>query len=368
MVKDLTTIGLSRDLIIHPGETLDEIIKDREMSQKELAIRTGVTEKHINTVIKACKPISVAFAKKLEYALGIDSSFWINLQSNYDRELLEFSELNQISQEESKILKPLKAIVDYMEAIGIIDKNTNDQNRILHLRKILAVSNLSAIPDITYNAAYRAQIASNVNVDVYVLFAWQRLCEILTSQITIKDQLDTGKLLAKVPEIKKLMFLSAELIEEALTEIFAECGIAFRIVKHFTGAPVHGFIKISDNDRMILCMTIRKGSADVFWFTLFHEIGHIINGDIKQKFIDFDTVKNEIEQKADLFANKILINFDDYRTFVKNNDFTLNSIRKFAKTQNVQSYIVIGRLQHDNLLEWNKFAGEKEIYAWTSEE
>lgn len=103
MVKNLKTIGLSRDLIIHPGETLEEIIRDKGMSQKELAICTGVTEKHINTVINAGKSISVAFAKKLEYALGIDASFWINLQSNYDKSLLKFSELNQISQEESMI-------------------------------------------------------------------------------------------------------------------------------------------------------------------------------------------------------------------------------------------------------------------------
>ena len=35
--------GLSREFIIHPGETLKEVLEDREMSQKELALRTGVT-------------------------------------------------------------------------------------------------------------------------------------------------------------------------------------------------------------------------------------------------------------------------------------------------------------------------------------
>ena len=79
------TNGLSRDLIIHPGETLFEVIDDRNMTQKELAVRTGVTEKHVSTIINGTKPISVAYAKKLEYALGIEASFWINLQSNYDR-------------------------------------------------------------------------------------------------------------------------------------------------------------------------------------------------------------------------------------------------------------------------------------------
>lgn len=96
MAKEQKIIGLSPDLIIHPGETLAEILEDRDMSQKELAVRTGMTEKHISTVVKGQKRISVAFAKKLEYALGIDASFWINIQANCDRELLEFEEVNNI--------------------------------------------------------------------------------------------------------------------------------------------------------------------------------------------------------------------------------------------------------------------------------
>lgn len=98
MEKDQITTGLSRDLIIHPGETLQEVLEDRGMSQKELAIRTGVTEKHVSTIVHGIKPISVAFAKKLEYAFGIEAAFWIQLQANYDREVLEFEELNQITR------------------------------------------------------------------------------------------------------------------------------------------------------------------------------------------------------------------------------------------------------------------------------
>ena len=58
MVKEQKIIGLSPDLIIHPGETLTEILEDRDMSQKELAIRTGMTEKHISTIVKGQKNIS----------------------------------------------------------------------------------------------------------------------------------------------------------------------------------------------------------------------------------------------------------------------------------------------------------------------
>jgi HTH-type transcriptional regulator/antitoxin HigA len=86
METEQNIIGLSSDFIIHPGETLVEVLKDKKMSQKELAIRTGMTEKYISTVISGQQNISSSFANKLEYALGIEKEFWMNLQANYERE------------------------------------------------------------------------------------------------------------------------------------------------------------------------------------------------------------------------------------------------------------------------------------------
>ena len=85
--------GLSRDFIIHPGETIAEVLDEKNISPKDLAIRCGCSEKHISNVISGKKNISINFAKKLEYALGMDAIFWINLQANYDKELLEQKKL-----------------------------------------------------------------------------------------------------------------------------------------------------------------------------------------------------------------------------------------------------------------------------------
>jgi HTH-type transcriptional regulator/antitoxin HigA len=103
MAKNMS--GLSREFIIHPGETLKEILEDRGMSQKELALRTGVTEPHVSSVINCQKDISVSYAKKLEYALGIDASFWINLQANYDKELADLRMLMKFQMRNLGFLK-----------------------------------------------------------------------------------------------------------------------------------------------------------------------------------------------------------------------------------------------------------------------
>ena len=82
--------GLSREMIIHPGETLKEFLEDRNMTQQELALRTDASPKHISTVLSGEKSISISFAKKLEYALNIEAEFWVNLQNAYDKEILEY--------------------------------------------------------------------------------------------------------------------------------------------------------------------------------------------------------------------------------------------------------------------------------------
>jgi len=81
--------GLSLDLIIHPGETIKELLEEKNMTQEELAIRCGYSAKHVSEVLSGKKNISSKFANSLEYVFGISTEFWINLQGNCDKEILE---------------------------------------------------------------------------------------------------------------------------------------------------------------------------------------------------------------------------------------------------------------------------------------
>lgn len=358
---EVKKIGLSRELIIHPGETVKEIIEARDMTQKELAARCGVTEKHISTIVNCEKSISIAFAKKLEYALGIEASFWINLQANYDKELLEYEEINQISEEEIDVLKRLKDIIKYLIKFGFLEEKLNKASQIVELRKLLRVSNLTNILNVSYNGAYRAR--TNCTVDPYILFAWQRICELKTERICVDEELNIEILKNKIPEIKNIM-INSQNFQKDLEELFAECGIAFCVIRNFTGAPVQGFIKQTENNRIILCVTIRGAFADIFWFTLFHEIAHILNGDINQKLIDFTSIDNDVEKRADECARDMIITTEDYNQFIEERDFSIVTIVRFAKTQNVPPYMVIGRLQKEGYVSYSKFNDYKLKYEW----
>ncbi len=119
---------------------------------------------------------------------------------------------------------------------------------------------------------------------------------------------------------------------------FAICGIKFAIVKHFTGAPVQGVIKENHDGTLNLIMTLRRKFADVFWFTRFHEIGHILNGDVEDRLIDYEDTNNEIEDRANEFAANILIDPEQYGLFAEAGDFSWPRIQQFCSKQDIPAF------------------------------
>lgn len=353
--------GLSLDLIIHPGETIKEILEDKGMSQEELAIRTGYSAKHVSEVINGKKDISSKFANALEYVFNIPTEFWLNLQGNYDREMIEIEKVNDIKKEEFDILKELKDIVKYCESTKIIEKGLNESQTLLSMRKFLNVNNLMSIPNLPLQqVSFRG--SKKIKVNINVLYAWKRICDYLTDEVVVADKFVKENLIKRCEEIKGTMFLKADEMIVELKRIFAECGVVFEIVHNFVGAPVQGYIQ-KRKERIVLCMTIRQSFSDIFWFTLFHEIGHLINGDFSDQYIDYYFIESEIEKKADLFARNILINNTDYTEFMKEGEFDIGTIKEFAKKQNVKPGIVIGRLQN----EFNNYSfltSYRERYKW----
>jgi HTH-type transcriptional regulator/antitoxin HigA len=148
-------------------------------------------------------------------------------------------------------------------------------------------------------------------------------------------------------------------------------GIDFEIMRNFKGAPVQGFIYRRTDGILKICMTIRGSFADIFWFSLLHEIGHIVNGDLNKtkSFIDDGTDKAK-EDAANQFAGDHLIDNTQYYSFVVQHGryYTKNAIDRFAQEQGIPAYIVIGRLQKDKHIPYNSvFTKYKLRYKWIEE-
>ena len=156
--------------------------------------------------------------------------------------------------------------------------------------------------------------------------------------------------------------------QKALTDLLAQNGIDFSVMQNFRGAPVHGFICKKDDGTYQMVVTIRGAFADIFWFSLFHELGHIINGDVEKTgvFVDAADSRNaKREAAADAFASNALLEPISYAEFVREtSSFSYSAVSSYAKTQNVPPYIVIGRLQKEQRIPWDWFAKYKPRYKW----
>ena len=171
----LKTKGLCRELLIHPGETVADVLENRGITQHELALRAGVTAAYVNKVIKGEKDISAKFAMGLEYALGVHKSFWLNLQADYDAEYLEVVENETVRADEIKLIPRLDEICKYFVKKKEMPKALNDTERVIWLRHILGLSNIASVYEIAEEGTFKMEKASDI--DEAVLGAWIRLCQ-----------------------------------------------------------------------------------------------------------------------------------------------------------------------------------------------
>ncbi len=376
MARKIT--GISRELIIHPGETIGDILEERGITQAELAARTGVSPAYVCNVISGKKDISANFAFALEYALGIPKSFWINLQAYYDAELLEATAQDSLTEEERTARSSLKDVVKYLRDSGKIAARETTNDSILSLRKALGISNIANLKSIVPGGVLR--LSAEFKGDPYVMGAWLRLCEIAGEQRTIKVGFDAEKVNELVNDAKKVMLDPGDSVQESLAGLFENYGINFSVVRSFRGAPVHGYIAKKKDGTFQIVMTVKGEFADIFWFMLFRELGYIVKGDVtgSSDFIDFaESADNEYglnesggneygvnDSAAVAFSNSMLIDPAAYARFVGNADFGLDAIKEFAASQGVPPFIVIGRLQRDKLLDRDCYSAEKVRYKW----
>jgi addiction module HigA family antidote len=90
---------------IHPGEVLlEDFIKGFEITQNKLALAIGVPPRRINEIVHGKRRITADTALRLGRYFGVESQFWLNLQSHYDLEV----ERDQI-QEQVDAIKPLQS-------------------------------------------------------------------------------------------------------------------------------------------------------------------------------------------------------------------------------------------------------------------
>lgn len=344
---------MNKEYVIAPGETILDLLDANCMTQLDLASKTGINKKTINEIIKGKAPITVSTALKLEYVFDVPASFWNNLESNY-----------RIALEKQKDLESLKEDMKHLDAIPYtemakrgwkgIEQTRNKNERIINLRKFFSVASLSFDTELKKKLAFRKK--ENENFSLEALYCWLRYGEISSNEIGC-SVFNLDLLKESVSEIRKLAVEPFLKNYKNIQGILAKCGVALIYEPHLPHTYVNGVSYKLNCDRAIIMLSDRGKRDDILWFTLFHEIGHLIKHSKKDIFVDQENAeKTEIEKEADDYARNVLIKDSEYNLFVQENEIiTSTKISSFAKKQNVSPGIVIGRLQNDKKVLWSEF-------------
>lgn len=340
------------EYVIAPGETIQELLETNYMTQLDLADKTGINKKTINEIIKGKAPITISTALKLEYVFNIPASFWNNLESNY-REALERKKDIELIDKEIDYLKDIpynemaKRNWDYLEI-------TNDSvEKVINLRKFFSVASLSFDTELKRKLAFRKR--DNENFSLISLYCWLRYGEIQSNKISY-PKFNIELLKEKVLDIRLLATDSFLNNINKIKDILKECGVSLIYEAHLPKTYVNGVSYKITCDKAIIMLSDKGKRDDILWFTLFHEIAHLIKHSKKEVFIDLEnTSKDTLEIEADNYSRNILIPDNVYNDFINNQFISEQTIIEFSEKNNILPGIVVGRLQKDNIIPWNKF-------------
>lgn len=331
----------------HPGYYIRELVEESRLTQEDFAKRLDTTPKNLSLLIRGEQSLSIDIAMKLARMIGTSVNYWLNLQNAYDALIAEFKSQEELI-EERKVFNHLEYKY-FREYFGLPDLCRKKDEQIKVLREFLRVATLTVFKKRDMAVSFRSSTTE--------------LEETNTIKANMMVQIATNIALeVEAPKFDKNEFERA--VQYALTltkdhsafykllkNAFNKAGVIFVVLPNIPGSKINGATKKIGNNIMLM-VNDRRLYSDSFWFTLFHEIGHINNGDYG---ISFEDEAGDKEEEADLFAENILIPQNSYVDFVASKKFGVKDITFFAESINRDPGIVLGRLQHDGLVEFDDY-------------
>lgn len=341
-----------------PGNTIYDILEEKNISLKHFADCMNSTMDFVERLINGQVSINNEIAEKLEINLGSTIDFWVKREEQY-RESIE-----RIQESEKLWLKelPIKDMIKF----GWIEKSDDLLNTCLNFFKVPNISSWKAkYPNEINTLAFRT--SQSFNSYEAATATWLRQGEIITENIECKSW-NKELFEETLVEIKKLTRLKnpKDFIPK-LISLCSNCGVAVGIVPTPTGCRASGATKFVSKDKAILLLSFRYLSDDQFWFTFFHEAGHLILHNKKSIHLEINDkdnrIVNEEETEANAFAAEILMPYmlhDKLRNIRGN----MKKIISLAIEAGVSPGIVVGQLQYLGYIDFKYLNGYKRRYNW----
>ena len=334
----------------HPGITLADKLKEMGMSVKEFAVRTSKPEKTIFAVIGGKSSVTSDMAVAIESVTKIPAHFWLNIQRGYDEYVAR-------QKREEQLVSACKWAHSFpmakMMEFGWIPVVKSPEEKVKVLFSFFQVSTERAWEDYYLNQQLKVafRISLNNTKEPHAISAWLRQGEIQAAE---KEACEFSEktLREAIPSMKSLCAEQPADFAVALQHLCAKAGVKLVYTPCLPKAPINGSTRWI-NDVPCIQMTGRHKRNDIFWFTFFHELGHILlhgKKDIFLEDVEYADKQREKEEEADAFSSRILLSQTEENEIIRQGDYSADAIRNYAKKFNVHPGIIVGRLQHKRVI------------------
>ena len=298
------TLTYRPDYAIPPGETVREVMDSLGMTQQELAVRTGLTVQTLSRIFNGTQPITYETADALEMTTGTPARFWNNLEARYRERLTALERKASLAAD----LGWLKGIPS-AELIrrGAVQNSDDPAELLRNTLSFFGVSSVAAWNELWGRPAVAARRSACFETLPGPASAWLRLGE-LEAQTIACEPFSRERLVAAITELRRLTTSAdAGQMAKAMRQLCATCGVALALVPEIKKVPWNGATRWLTPEKVMVLLNLRGKGEDRFWFSFFHEIGHVLHDSKKDLLINDGTQDDPREVRADAFAAETLI-------------------------------------------------------------
>lgn len=362
MLNDGTT--QKPDWVSPPGHTIISILEERELSVEQFAQHMGHSAAMAHKLLDGSHPIDAELARRLSSVIGASVNFWMAREYDYRASLGEPANVRVRSLGDLIGRLPISD----MKKFGWIENVRSRDDQIAECLDFFGVSSLAQwqgrYDNAFRNAAYRR--SSTFAPCEIATTAWLRQGEIDTQNDKVSSW--SPKVLESlIPHFLKLTwYKSPALFLPKLKEAFARSGVKFAIIRAPKGCSASGAVRVLEDGTPHIQASFRYLSDDQFWFSLFHEIAHLLLHYDQMPILENAALTEErCEQEANEFAAQCIVPTSHREEFL-----SLGSSRfpiiQFSKKIGVAPGLIVGQLQHEGIIGFNQMQHLKRRYSWTS--
>lgn len=338
----------------HPGEFIEEELKERGWSQRDLSYILGGDQQAVNRIISGKRGISPEMAKALAVAFDVHPEFFVNLQKAYELAVAKEPDPAVSFRARVQSVYPLRDMIKR----GWIENSDDPEILEAEFCQFFNARTVGDVPQLAH-APKKTRYEETPPQQIAWLYRAKQMAEALPVK-----RYSEKKLRAMLSEFKEFLFDPDD--ARNVPQMLEEVGVRFVVIEPLPGSKIDGVCFWLDAYSPVIGMSLRFDRIDNFWFVLRHEIEHVlrkhgrgdaaIDSEMEDQAFQSDDLAEE-ERLANEAAANFLVPSEKMESFmVRMRPVYSNSrIVLFAKSLGIHPGFVVGQLQNRKEIPYSSY-------------